>query len=96
MKLGVHRDSLAGALTDADRVFVYRAPNVKWDVAAAMQPLGERASVSGDLTQLVDAVTAELRSGDHLLIMSNGGFGSVHEKLIECLQRRAAATGKPQ
>jgi UDP-N-acetylmuramate: L-alanyl-gamma-D-glutamyl-meso-diaminopimelate ligase len=93
MKLGVHRDSLAASLTDADRVFVYRAPNVTWDVAAAVQPLGVRASVSAELGQLVDAVVAEVHGGDHVLIMSNGDFGSVHEKLTERLQHKANPGG---
>jgi len=61
MKLGVHRDALAGALQAADRVFVYQAPNIHWDVVAAMQPLAERASVSTNLQDLVGSVAAESR-----------------------------------
>ena len=91
MKMGVHRDTLAVSLQAADRVFVYQAQNVTWDVAAAMQPLGQRVSVSHDLERLVSMVTGELRRGDHVLIMSNGGFGGFHEKLIEPLRRMTAA-----
>lgn len=86
MRMGVHSDTLAGALQSADRVFVYQAPNVSWDVAAAMQPLTERASISTDLQELVGIVAGESRPGDHVLIMSNGGFGGFHEKLIERLE----------
>ncbi|HKS93416.1 MAG TPA: UDP-N-acetylmuramate:L-alanyl-gamma-D-glutamyl-meso-diaminopimelate ligase [Gammaproteobacteria bacterium] len=95
MKLGIHRDSLAASLADADRVFVYQAPNVTWDVAGALQPLGTRASVSGEFSQLVDTVATEVRSGDHVLIMSNGGFDGIHEKLIARLQQKAAAATWP-
>ena len=90
MKAGVHRDSLAPALEQADRVFVYQAPNIEWDVAGAMHPLGARASVSRDVDQLVERVAAELQRGDHVVIMSNGGFGGFHVKLIDRLERAAA------
>ncbi|MGH8278504.1 MAG: UDP-N-acetylmuramate:L-alanyl-gamma-D-glutamyl-meso-diaminopimelate ligase [Gammaproteobacteria bacterium] len=91
MKLGVLRGALAGALQSADRVFVYQSPGVTWDVAEALQPLGARAQVGVDLDTLVDAIASELQAGDHVLIMSNGGFGGFHEKLIERL-RRASGT----
>ena len=91
MKLGVHRDTLAGSLEGADRVFVYQAPNVGWDVAGVLRPLGTRASVVQDLDALADAVMSELRRGDHVLVMSNGGFGGFHEKLIDRLERNAAS-----
>jgi len=89
MKMGVHRDTLAAALQPADRVFVYQAPNLSWDVNTAMQPLAERVSISTDLQELVGNVAAETQSGDHVLIMSNGGFGGFHEKLIERLEHPA-------
>ncbi len=92
MKMGVHRETLAGALRAADRVFVYQAPNVRWDVMTAMQPLAERASVSTDIDELVGSVAAETQPGDHVVIMSNGGFGGFHEKLIERLENRSATT----
>jgi UDP-N-acetylmuramate: L-alanyl-gamma-D-glutamyl-meso-diaminopimelate ligase len=90
MKMGVHKDALADSLQAADRVFVYQAPNVSWDVPGAMRPLGSRASVLKDLDGLADAVMAELQRGDQVLIMSNGGFGGFHEKLIDKLERNAA------
>jgi UDP-N-acetylmuramate: L-alanyl-gamma-D-glutamyl-meso-diaminopimelate ligase len=90
MKMGVHKDNLADSLQQADRVFVYQAPNVKWDVAGAFSDLGSRASVIHDLSALTDAVMAEVQRGDHILIMSNGGFGGFHERLIDRLERQAA------
>ncbi|MGA9856128.1 MAG: UDP-N-acetylmuramate:L-alanyl-gamma-D-glutamyl-meso-diaminopimelate ligase [Gammaproteobacteria bacterium] len=88
MKMGVHRDTLAAALQAADRVFVYQAPNVTWDVTAAMQPLAARVSISANLEELLGNVSGETQSGDHVLIMSNGGFGGFHDKLIERLEQR--------
>jgi len=81
MKMGAVKDALPGSLAAADRVFCYAA-NLGWDVAAAMAPLGTRAAVYNDLPALVQAVAAEARPGEHILVMSNGGFGGVHERLL--------------
>jgi UDP-N-acetylmuramate: L-alanyl-gamma-D-glutamyl-meso-diaminopimelate ligase len=90
MKMGVHRDTLAQAFSGADRVFVYQAPNVNWDVAGTFSALGTRASVIRDVDELVDAVMAEVQRGDNIVVMSNGGFSGFHELLIDKLERRAA------
>ncbi|GAO36936.1 UDP-N-acetylmuramate:L-alanyl-gamma-D-glutamyl-meso-diaminopimelate ligase [Sulfuricella sp. T08] len=86
MKLGVMKDALPGSLKDADQVFCYGA-NLGWDAAAALAPLGDKAQTFDDLDSLVAAVTAVARPGDHVLVMSNGGFGGVHEKLLTALAR---------
>jgi UDP-N-acetylmuramate: L-alanyl-gamma-D-glutamyl-meso-diaminopimelate ligase len=85
MKLGTHRDALSASLTEADQSWWYQGPEVKWDVAEAAAPLGTSARVEKDLDRLVMQLAAEARSGDHILIMSNGGFGGVHEKLLTAL-----------
>ncbi|MEP7328657.1 MAG: UDP-N-acetylmuramate:L-alanyl-gamma-D-glutamyl-meso-diaminopimelate ligase [Betaproteobacteria bacterium] len=81
MKMGAVKDALPGSLAGADRVFCYAA-NLNWDVAGAMAPLGNKVSVFEDLDALVASVAAEARAGDHVLVMSNGGFGGVHGKLL--------------
>ncbi|MBW7859801.1 MAG: UDP-N-acetylmuramate:L-alanyl-gamma-D-glutamyl-meso-diaminopimelate ligase [Rhodocyclaceae bacterium] len=81
MKLGVMKDRLASSLALADRVYCY-ADQLGWDAAAVLAPLGERAQAFSGLDELVAAVLAEAASGDHILVMSNGGFGGVHEKLL--------------
>ena len=53
-----------------------------WDVAGALAPLGARATVLSELPALVQAIASEVRPGDHVLVMSNGGFGGIHEKLL--------------
>ncbi|TWG78744.1 UDP-N-acetylmuramate: L-alanyl-gamma-D-glutamyl-meso-diaminopimelate ligase [Cupriavidus gilardii J11] len=89
MKLGVMKAQLPASLEMADRVFGYGAPSGKdalgWDLADALAPLGERAAAFHDLDALVAAVRAEARAGDHVLVMSNGGFGGVHQKLLDAL-----------
>ncbi len=84
MKLGAMKELLAASLGDADLVYCY-ADHLGWDAAAVLAPLGERARVESDLAQLVDAITATCRPGDHVLVMSNGGFGGIHQKLLEKL-----------
>ena len=84
MKLGVMKDALPGSLKDADRVFCYDA-NLGWDAASALAPLGDKAQTFDDLDSLVAAVAAVARPGDQVLVMSNGGFGGVHEKLLAAL-----------
>ena len=81
MKMGAVKDALPGSLAAADRVFCYAA-NLGWDVAGAMAPLGAKVTVFNDLPALMHAIVAEARPGEHVLVMSNGGFGGVHEKLL--------------
>jgi len=85
MKLGVMKDALPDSLRDADTVFCY-ANNLGWDTAAALAPIQHKAQTFDDLGQLVAAVTAVAKPGDHVLVMSNGGFGGVHQKLLQALQ----------
>ena len=84
MKMGAVKDALAGSLRAADQVFCYAA-SLGWDVAGALAPLGAKATVHDDLPTLVGAVVSHARPGDHILVMSNGGFGGVHDKLLTAL-----------
>jgi UDP-N-acetylmuramate: L-alanyl-gamma-D-glutamyl-meso-diaminopimelate ligase len=88
MKLGVHKHTLARSLDGAEAVFVYAPSDLGWDVATAMEPLAGRAHVVADIDALVDAIAAEARPGDHVLVMSNGGFGGVHGRLMQRLGER--------
>ncbi len=86
MRMGVMKGRLGESLAVADRVFCYAPPSLDWDAAAAFEALGQRAGVYDDLQQLTDAVAAAARPGDHVVIMSNGGFGGIHGKLLEHLK----------
>ena len=90
MKRGVMKEALPGSLAAADRIYLYTA-GIDWDAQALFAPLGARARCLSDLDALVAAVSAEARSGDQVLVMSNGGFGGIHGKLLERLAREAAA-----
>jgi UDP-N-acetylmuramate: L-alanyl-gamma-D-glutamyl-meso-diaminopimelate ligase len=90
MKRGVMKDALPASLAQADRVYVYTS-NLGWDAAAVFASLGARARCADDLEALITAIVADARPGDHVLIMSNGGFGGIHAKLLGRLQNAAAA-----
>ncbi|MDP2171820.1 MAG: UDP-N-acetylmuramate:L-alanyl-gamma-D-glutamyl-meso-diaminopimelate ligase [Rhodocyclaceae bacterium] len=87
MKLGALKDALADSLAVADQVFCYSA-NLGWDAATALATLRDKAVVSDDLADLVGRVVAAARPGDQVLVMSNGGFGGIHDKLLTALAAR--------
>ncbi len=94
MKLGTMKDALPGSLSAADLVFGFGAKGegkdaLGWDLGAALAPLGDKARAFDDLGALVTAVAAAARPGDSVLVMSNGGFGGVHQKLLDALQAPA-------
>jgi UDP-N-acetylmuramate: L-alanyl-gamma-D-glutamyl-meso-diaminopimelate ligase len=92
MKLGVHSDTLADALRGADQVWVYGSEDQGWDLAGAMSGLAT-AMVCDDIQSIVTGVASEARAGDRLVVMSNGGFGNIHESLAQALDRKAEKTG---
>jgi len=89
MKLGVMAAQLPWSLASADLAFCHGG-GLDWDAAAALAPMGDRAQVAGAIDPLVAQVTTAARPGDHLVCMSNGGFGGVHDKLLAALRERAA------
>ncbi|WVH08931.1 MAG: UDP-N-acetylmuramate:L-alanyl-gamma-D-glutamyl-meso-diaminopimelate ligase [Fluviibacter phosphoraccumulans EoVTN8] len=84
MKLGVMKDQLPQSLAASDRVYCYGA-NLGWDAAAALASMGSAAEVHEDFSAMVKAIVAEAKAGDHVLVMSNGGFQGIHNKLLEAL-----------
>ena len=84
MKLGIMKAQLPASLSGADAVFCY-ASKLGWDAAAALAPMGGKARVFEDLAALVAEVVAEARPEDRILVMSNGAFGGVHERLLAAL-----------
>jgi UDP-N-acetylmuramate: L-alanyl-gamma-D-glutamyl-meso-diaminopimelate ligase len=88
MKLGVHRDELAPALALADRTWFLNSTGLGWDLPAAVASLGDRARFAADVDVLAKDLAGECRAGDNVLIMSNGGFGGLHEKLLAELRAR--------
>jgi UDP-N-acetylmuramate: L-alanyl-gamma-D-glutamyl-meso-diaminopimelate ligase len=92
MKLGAMKALLPWALEEADLAFCHSG-GLSWDAAQALAPMGARAVVAPNVPDLVARIVAAARAGDHILCMSNGGFGDIHRKLLEALAPpgRAAA-----
>ncbi|QYF91611.1 UDP-N-acetylmuramate:L-alanyl-gamma-D-glutamyl-meso-diaminopimelate ligase [Massilia sp. PAMC28688] len=88
MKLGAMKDALPGSLRDADLVFGFGSQQaLGWSIADALKPLGEIAHSFDQLDFLIQAILDAARPGDHILVMSNGGFGGIHQKLLEALAK---------
>lgn len=91
MKLGAMAARLPGSLEQADLVFCYGDATGKhalgWDPAAVLAPLGERASAWNEIDPMVSAVVAAARPEDHILVMSNGGFAGIHDRLLQGLTK---------
>src|SRR3569623_924971 len=86
MRLGVQRDELAPSRAAADAVFLYQPADLRWDLGEVARAVGPQAHIANDIPALVQAICAVVRPGDHVLIMSNGAFGGLHDKLAEALK----------
>jgi UDP-N-acetylmuramate: L-alanyl-gamma-D-glutamyl-meso-diaminopimelate ligase len=86
MKLGVHREQLAPALRAADVTWFLNPADLGWDLPGAVAALGERARYGASVDALVKGLVEDSRPGDHILVMSNGGFGGLHDKLLAALR----------
>jgi UDP-N-acetylmuramate: L-alanyl-gamma-D-glutamyl-meso-diaminopimelate ligase len=87
MRMGVHRDTLGPSLAAADAVWMFAPPDLGWDADAVIATLGNKGRLARSLDELVDGLAGNTTPGDQVLIMSNGGFGGLHGKLLEALAR---------
>jgi UDP-N-acetylmuramate: L-alanyl-gamma-D-glutamyl-meso-diaminopimelate ligase len=90
MRMGVHQHTLGPALAAADEVWLYTPEDLGWDAASVLASLGARAHSSADVPALARELARSARRGDHVLIMSNGGFGGLHEQLLAQLRQARA------
>ncbi|UJP06440.1 MAG: UDP-N-acetylmuramate:L-alanyl-gamma-D-glutamyl-meso-diaminopimelate ligase [Nitrosomonas sp.] len=93
MKMGIWKDYLADSLSEADHVFCFTR-DARW-ATTSLGLLGARHDCCNDLDQLVRRITLMAKPGDHILVMSNGGFGGIHEKLLQALQETAGENYPP-
>src|SRR5438105_1270486 len=93
MRMGVHRQTLPRALAGADQVWLYTPPDLGWDTDVVLTELGARGHVSAEVDALSRELARAVRPGDHVLIMSNGGFGGLHGKLLAELERSGGGAG---
>jgi UDP-N-acetylmuramate: L-alanyl-gamma-D-glutamyl-meso-diaminopimelate ligase len=90
MKLGAMKSQLPWSLEQADLAFCHTG-GLDWSASEALAPMGERARTADNIAALVSQVVRQARPGDHILCMSNGGFGGIHQKLADALQNQVAA-----
>ncbi|MCE9685613.1 UDP-N-acetylmuramate:L-alanyl-gamma-D-glutamyl-meso-diaminopimelate ligase [Shewanella sp. AS16] len=86
MKSGVHKDTLAYAMRQADEAYLYQADDIGWQLAPAMAAAPLPVTVLDDIEAIVARVAANAEAGEHIIIMSNGGFGGLHQKLLSALK----------
>ncbi len=85
MRMGVHADRLAQSLQSADKVMIYEPPDLTWNLLSTLSILGERVEVFDSVQAIVDAVGEQALRGDHVVVMSNGGFENIHQRLLDRL-----------
>ena len=88
MKMGIHKDDIAPSLVRADYVFVLQPDNIPWDVSDITNKCLQPAKWTANLERLIDMVVAEAHPTDHILVMSNGSFGGIHQKLLDKLAQK--------
>jgi UDP-N-acetylmuramate: L-alanyl-gamma-D-glutamyl-meso-diaminopimelate ligase len=86
MKLGAMKSQLPWSLEEADLAFCHSG-GLDWDAGEALSSMGDKAHVAPNVDEVIAQVAKRIRPGDHILCMSNGGFGGIHIKLQEVLQR---------
>ncbi|CNB75385.1 UDP-N-acetylmuramate:L-alanyl-gamma-D-glutamyl-meso-diaminopimelate ligase [Yersinia similis] len=89
MKLGLCKNELAPSLGRADEVFLFQPQHIPWQVVEVAEACIQPAYWSADIDQLVDMIVKTAQPGDHILVMSNGGFGGIHDKLLSALGKKA-------
>lgn len=88
MKMGVHRDALAGSLNLADVVFLFEPPDLAWDLENSMSNSSIDCRIFNDIDPLLAGLIEQSRDGDHIIVMSNGGFHGIHDKILNELAQR--------
>ncbi|CDT97697.1 UDP-N-acetylmuramate:L-alanyl-gamma-D-glutamyl-meso-diaminopimelate ligase [Vibrio coralliirubri] len=85
MKRGVHKETLADSLKQADSTYLFQPDNIDWSVQDVADACHQPAHVSDDMDAFVAKIVSEAQVGDQILVMSNGGFGGIHQKLLDRL-----------
>jgi len=90
MRMGVHKHTLANAMLGSSSIWLYEPAELGWSMAAVAEATGVPTRIRNSIQAIVDDVVDEARAGDHVLVMSNGGFGGLHEKLLRGLKGKQA------
>ena len=85
MKMGIHQQTLADSLQIADQVILFEDAGLDWSLSDIREQLGDKAMIKSSIGDIVELVSGRAQSGDHIVVMSNGGFGGIHQKLLDAL-----------
>ena len=85
MKLGIHKEALVNSLALADSVYCFEDKSIQWSMKELFAEQGKAVNVETDIDNLVEQLVKHVRPSDHILIMSNGGFANIHQKLLDKL-----------
>jgi len=88
MRLGVHKKQLAPSLELADEVVLYQPEDVDWDMPAVIESVNGPATLQRSIEGIVDLLAEQSKPGDHILVMSNGAFGGIHQKILDALTKK--------
>ena len=86
MRMGIHKETLAPSLALADQVILYQPSDLGWDLQSVADSIGNHTFLCNDVSAIINHIVRMARNGDHILIMSNGAFGGLHERLISELR----------
>jgi UDP-N-acetylmuramate: L-alanyl-gamma-D-glutamyl-meso-diaminopimelate ligase len=89
MRMGIHRQTLAQSLAQADKVYLYQPDNLDWSLQEVADELAA-VEVSTSVDELVAHISSDSAAGDHVVIMSNGAFGNIHDKLLHALEDKSS------
>ncbi|BDU29807.1 hypothetical protein TUMSATVNIG1_04160 [Vibrio nigripulchritudo] len=89
MKMGVHKETLANSLKKADSVYLFQPETIEWSVDDVAKQCSQPAYTSDSIDALVSSVVEKAEPGDQILVMSNGGFGGIHDKLLNALKYKS-------
>ena len=90
MRMGVLREQLAASLAEADQVLLFQPPDVDWDLQSVVDQLGQAAQLFRSIEEIIDLLLAQAQAGEHILIMSNGAFGGIHQRVLDALSAKHA------
>lgn len=90
MKLGVHKEALVNSLSMADTIYCFQDKNMQWSIQELFDEQGKQVTIATEIDELVRLLAEQTQPNEHILIMSNGGFGNIHNKLLDKLRETYA------
>ena len=88
MRMGAHKETLASSLMQANEAIFFQPPDLTWQVQDVIHGMGSKGLVFDNIEDIVQHLKTHVRPGDHIVVMSNGAFGGLHNKLVDVLQGR--------